>query len=300
MPEIISLRLKGTNLHLESSPGITRDEFVKELQSWSQIDANAYLFQSSSDSNKKLMLKIPPGTNLDVSVTEGILSVGNLQGSHQMQVIAGEFLLFGFKGALELELRISRASLLGAQGVLRARLKKSSLENRASFEETWIHSMDSDLSFFPPKTLEGKLEIQGKGSEIQVIPEDKESIMIQAQGNDFHHFGSRGNYFITSLGKQKFFGFQKPEKKKISRAEEENNRLEAEAILQESQDLMNLFDKYEVQIDALYESAQNEEEESHESSPQPQSNRERYLLGLARDGKISLEELEKLLNDELC
>jgi hypothetical protein len=300
MSEIISLRLKETNLHLESSPGITRDEFIAGLSNWSQSSPNSYSFGSGQNKDSlRLSLKVPPGVSLDISVTEGILSIGNLQGSHQVQVIAGELVVLGYRGSLELELRLARATLLQGEGVLRARMKKSRLECSSSFQETWMHSLDSEVLVKPSKSLEGKLEIQGKGSIIVIDPEDKDTLMVQAQGNNFHHFGNQGSYFVTIMGKQSSIGFEKPDKWG-------KDRIRAESILQESQDLMNLFDQYEDKIEALYEQARTEEHEEKNSENSKSTAvkgknfpaRETYLLSLAREGKIGLDELERLLEDE--
>ena len=301
MTNAINLSIQGANLHLESSPSLTFHEFLASLRSFVQSSPNTYTFSESSEAGKKLSLKVPPGIYLDVSMKNGILSIGSLQGSHQMSVLNGELILLGFRGSLELELGSSRALLLNAEGVLRARLSETVLEYRAGFQESWLHMIDSQMTFFHDGKLEGKLEIQGRGSEIHIDRDHNESLMIQAEANEFHHFGSNGKFFITSLGGQKYFGFLEGSAQKNVTASEsgDHNLLQAEEILRESEDLINLFDQYENQIESMFEDAELLSKTEDSKEPQKiQTERERYLLALAKEGKVSLEDLEKLLVDE--
>ena len=301
MTSKINLSLQGVNLHLESSPSLTFDEFLSSLGDFSQSSPSAYKLAGSSEAKRKMSLKVPPGVFLDISIKGGILSINSLQGSHQINVIDGELMLLGSRGSLELELESSKALLLNSEGFLRARLSESFMENRASFQESWMHMVDSQMRFFHDGKLEGKLEIQGRESEIFISPDYKESLMVQAEANDFHHFGANGKFFITSLGRQKYFGFLEDLKANelANKGASRNNLLVAEEILRESEDLINLFDQYEDQIESMYDDLGPQAINEEPASPQKNhTDRERYLLALAREGKISIEDLEKLLNED--
>jgi hypothetical protein len=284
------------------------DFFVKVEQDFQLLDG----IYSLRPGAVQPLLAVPDCISLEIDVSECAVNLLGLRGKHRLRVVNGQVSLLDFTGDLELNLQKSRASLIRPGGSCNAFLQESELaQTEGNFSICSIRAFSSLIRLEFPQGAEGKTDISGHDSEIILRAVDKEDLNVCA-ADGFSFFGGNCRYFINVEGAQQ----------KVSFADDNiaapSIKLFTETEIQaKSEELCNLFDRFEADVEAEHKrmeellSAPPEEKKKTGSekpikkidSPAAQNKTERkasdsFLYERFRKGDISLEELEKLLGSD--
>lgn len=258
------------------------------------------------------LLEIPSGLSLEIDVSECAVNLLGLGGQHRMRVVNGQISLLDFTGELELNLQKSKVILIRPGGSCNAFLQESELiQTEGAFPVCNVRAFSSRIRLEFPQGIEGKADISGHDSEIILRAFDKEDLNVCAAGG-FSFFGSNCRYFINVEGAQQKVAFADDETAAPS------VKLFTETEIQaKSDELCNLFDRFEAEVEAEHkrmeerlsvppeeqkkialEKPVKKDDVSVGQSPGSRKVADSFLYERFRKGDISLEDLERLLGSD--
>ncbi len=216
---------------------------------------------------------------VDLRLQDSEILLGSFRGS--LRLLGQKLALESddFRGKMDLEIQDCEVSLTRFSGQFALKAQDCTLGLK-SFQE------------------EARLELRLKDSTVNLSPEDADFYLVHAD-NGFSHQGAIASVLILAEGEDYSLGFSASSPEEQQEPEiPETVDLMGENILEESEELMDLWDKFESRMDADLEELQSKPAASqdHQNDEKPAlSRRERFYQKLYREKKISLEELEKRL-----
>lgn len=221
-------------------------------------------------------------------------------GNHRIETTGGEFRLLHVRGSIDLSSKDGNNRIEDFQGRLNARIHGGKIVIEDSSGEFFFDLDQCDFSSLSTDSRsQGKMEVSGNANTIEIDATDPEDLMVQADKNECFHQGRRGKLFLSVFANCKSFLFQPKKQAKKEKTIVEDDLLDLDLQIHENNQLMDLFDRYESEIETEFKIASKEEEirtakEASEKQPKL-SEQEKRLYALVKSGNLSIEEMENIL-----
>lgn len=216
---------------------------------------------------------------VDLNLQDGEVLLGSFRGSLKLLGQRLSLESDDFRGKMSLEIQDCELSLSRFSGQLEMKALASTIDLKSLREPS-------------------RLELSLRDSKVNLHPKDADFYLIHAS-DGFSHQGAVASVLILADGEDYSLGFSNPPKEgKQEPTLAVTVDPKGEEILEESEELMDLWDKFESRMDAELEELKSEPDTNQESSKEEKpglSRRERFYQKLYRENKISLEELEERL-----